>query len=63
MQLETKLQVQGIQLELDNKLVEAMLNDPANNLVVKGPMIEDVKSMLKAFQACEVTLVRRSQIM
>lgn len=51
----------GVQLaELDNRTAVGMLNAREKNLAAVGPVIEEIKAMLKNFLDTKISWARRS---
>ena len=48
-----------VDVEVDNKAVAAMINDTTKNLLMVGPIIEDVKKMLQSFIEFKATWVNK----
>ena len=55
MQLAIQQGFQKVHLELDSKEVVAMLNGSSKNLPAVGPLIDEVKEMLRTRQECKVS--------
>lgn len=55
-----ELGVQKVQLELDCKSVVAMLNGSGKNLSAAGPVVEEIKELLRSREASKVTWVSRT---
>lgn len=59
-QLAVEMNIQKLLIETDCKGLSSMLNDSKRNLSAIGPVIEDVKSLLRKRQEFQVNWVRRA---
>ena len=60
MQLALDTDVQCLHVELDNQEVVTMLTEERRNLSTFGPVVEEIKEMLRSRQEFKVSWVRRS---
>lgn len=58
-QLAIKMDAKKLEIEMDHKVVVGMLNDPKRNLSTVGPLIEEIKTLLKSRKDVDVRWARR----
>ena len=58
--LAAERNVQRIQLELDSQALVQMINTPERTLATTGSWVEEIKTLLRSFDAFSVSWVRRS---
>ena len=59
-QMAISMDVQRLHVELDSQEVVAMLRGDGRNLSTFGPVVEEIKEMLRTRQEIKITWVRRS---
>uniref|UniRef100_A0A8I7BI56 RNase H type-1 domain-containing protein n=1 Tax=Hordeum vulgare subsp. vulgare TaxID=112509 RepID=A0A8I7BI56_HORVV len=60
LQVATEINATRVHIELDAKEVVDMLNNPAKNLSVLGPWIQEIKTSMGVFDDAKISWVRRS---
>lgn len=59
-QFAAAMGVQKLQVELDCKEAVRMINNPNKDLSMSGPIVEDIKGLVKAWRDCRISWKRRS---